>query len=70
MRKFAEYASVCLLMLATVACKKEERELMYTNQETKIETFVNKCLATAAPCGWNTTAARSALCSPKGATWT
>ena len=45
MRKFAEYASVCLLMLATVACKKEERELMYTNQETKIETFVNKCLS-------------------------
>ena len=45
MRKLAEYISVCLLALAlAAACKKEERELMFANQETKIETFVNKCL--------------------------
>ena len=45
MRKLTEYISVCLLMLViAAACKKEERELMFANQETKIETFVNKCL--------------------------
>ncbi len=45
MRKLAEYISVCLLVLAlAAACKKEERELTFANQETKIETFVNRCL--------------------------
>ena len=45
MRKFAEYISLCLLIIAvSSACKKEERELAFANQETKIETFVNKCL--------------------------
>ena len=35
----------CLLVFAIAACKKEERELMYANQESKIEAFVTKCLA-------------------------
>ena len=46
MRKLAEYVSLCLLILAvTAACKKEERELLFANQETKIGTFVDKCLS-------------------------
>ncbi len=46
MRKFAEYISVCLLTVAVAAsCNKEEREIAYADQETKIETFVNRNLS-------------------------
>ena len=46
MKKFAGYVSLCLtLLVMTAACKKEERELMFTNQETKIEAYVQKCLS-------------------------
>ncbi len=44
--RIAAGVSLCLLSLALcAACKKEERALMFANQETKIESFVNKCLA-------------------------
>lgn len=46
MKKLAGYISLCLLIAAVAAaCKKEERELMYANQESKIEAFVTKSLA-------------------------
>ncbi len=44
--KIASGVSLCFLTLALcAACKKEERALMFANQETKIESFVSKCLA-------------------------
>lgn len=46
MRRIAEYmAALMLLAVIAASCKKEERELMFANQESKIESFVTKSLS-------------------------